>query len=422
MKIFAKDGKPCEKILKIEVDGQTVQKEYQAFYNAVAPKAAVPGFRPGKAPRRVLEMHYAAEARESVLKQLLSDSYREALKEKLITPLGFPLIEDVKFEPGALSYQARVEIRPKIKLSRVEGLKAKKEKPEVKPEEIEEALGRLRESFAHFKAVEDRPAALGDFLIADYLCLVEGKEIDKRQDDWIELREEEFLKGFSAQLAGSRPGEEKEVRVTFPQDFARKEHAGKEAAFQVKVKEIKSKQLPALDDELAKEAGECQTLAELRQKVEKDLSSVKEKEAEAGFEKGLLDELVKHNKIDLPEGLVAKRLERLVEDAAAHYQRHGVPEATLKELKEKSKQELAPEARRQVHVAFLLDEIAVKENLTASEEDLKLRFNRIAAQVRQPVEKVEHYYRHDEEGLESLRDQIRSEKAVEFIKRHAKTA
>ena len=143
LKVSVQDGRTCEKILKIELTKDEVQKEFQEFYTAVAPKAKIPGFRPGKAPLQVLAMHYKDEARESVLKHLITESYRQAVRDKALQPLGLPEIEEVNFKDDFLSYQARIEIRPKIKLSRVTGLTAKKEKAEIKPSEVEEALKRV---------------------------------------------------------------------------------------------------------------------------------------------------------------------------------------------------------------------------------------------------------------------------------------
>ncbi len=422
LKVSVHDGKKCEKILKIELPQNEIQKEFDEFYSSVAPKARIPGFRPGKAPRHVLVMHYKDEARETVLKHLISGSYKQALQEKSLEPLGYPEIKDVNFKEDKLSYEAKIEIRPKIKLSRVSGLSAKKQKSEVKAEEVTEALERLRQSFAQYKVVEDRPAQLGDFIIADYVCLVEGKEVEKRNDDWFELKEEEFLKGFSAQLVGAKPGEEKDVQIQLPEKTGRPEIAGKSAAFKIKVKEVKTKVLPALDDSLAKEAGEFQTLAELKQQVEKDLLTSKEHDAEVQFEKFLLDELLKHNKMDLPAGLVSRRLEHLLHDAQENAKKRGGSDEEFKKAEPEIRPKFEAEAARQIHLAFLLDEIANQEKITVTEEDFKKRFERIAHEVRQPLENVERYYAQHEEAKEALQDQIRNEKAIDFIKKNAKVA
>jgi len=420
VKVSVQDGKACEKILSIELGEQEIQKEYDEFYVAIAPKAKIPGFRPGKAPRQVLAMHYQHEARENVLKHLINESYKKALEEKSLEPITLPTIKDLDFKDNRLFYRALIETRPKIKLSKVSGLSAKKEKAEVKPEDIEDELKRLQESLAQYKAVEDRPAVMGDFLIADYVCLVDGKEAEKRVDDWFELREDEFLKGFSAQLTGVKPGDEKDVQVAFPEKMAKKDLAGKPAVFKMKIKEIKSKVLPGLDDELAKEAGEFKTLEELRQKIHQDVLNSKEREKEVAFENALLEELMKQNRFDLPQGLVERRLEHLLEKAKEDFRRYGSPEEEFEKQKEKMKVELTGEAKRQVHLAFLLDEIAIRENITATEEDLSVKYRQLADRVRQPLEKIQGYYTQDERARETLTDQIRNEKTIEWIKKNAK--
>lgn len=420
LKILIQDGRTCEKVLKIEVPQEKIAREYESYYRAIAPQAAIPGFRPGKAPRHILELHFAAKAREKVLEQLLTESYREAVREKSLEPLGFPEIENVRFDDSKLSYDAKIEIRPRMKQIKAKGLKVARETAAVKPEELEATFKKLQESLAKFKAVEDRPAQLGDFLVADYVCLVDGKEIETRKDDWFELGTDDLLKGFSDQLLGVKPAEDREVHVHFPQEYANKYFAGKAACFKIKVKEIKLKEIPPLNDDLAKEAGDFQSLEELKGKIQRDLLAMKEREAETKYEKSLLDELVKQNRMDLPEGLVQRRRDHLTERSVENFLKRGAPEAKAEELKEKLKPDFEIEARRQVHVAFLLDEIANQEQIRVSEEDLKERYRRLAAEHRQPVEAVEKYYSEHPAARETLHDQIRNEKAIEFIKRNAK--
>jgi len=419
-KVSVKDGKACEKILNIQVSEEAVQKEYESFFRSVAPKAKIPGFRPGKAPQKVIAMHFKSEAREEVMKTLISDSYHWAIEEKTLKPLLSPQIDEVEFDEAKLSYRASVEVRPKIKLARVEGLSAKKGKVEIKPAEIEEQLKKVQTANAQFKAVEDRAAIVGDFLIADYICNVDGKEIERRTDDWLEIREEEYLKGFSKQLVGVKAGETREVKVTFPEKAGRAELMGKEGVFSVVIKEIKKKELPELNDELAREAGEFKTLQELKDNIEKDLRTAKEAEVEAAFEKELLAELLKHNKIELPKRLVERRLQYLLEQAENSMHRHEGGEAEFAAKREELTKELTPEAARQVHLAFLLNEISEENKFTVNDEDLKKKYAQVAERFRRPVEEVQNYYSGNDEALDNLKEQIHSEKAVEFIKQHAK--
>ncbi len=420
LKVSVKDGKTCEKIVSVEVSQENIQKEFNLFYNSIAQKAKIPGFRPGKAPRNVLEIHYQGEAKERVLKNLISESLRSALMEKMLDPLVYPKIDEVDFTDTKLSYKALIEVRPKIKLSKVKGLSAKKEKVEVKAEEIDAELKRVQESFAKFKVVEDRPAQMGDQVITDYVCTIEGKEVDKRSDDWLEIKEDEFVKGLSTGLIGTKPGDEREVKVTFPKDIGREELAGKDAVFNIKVKEIKSKELPELNDELAKDMGEVKTLAELKEKIEKDILAGKSHHAEVQYENALLKELVKHNKIDLPPTLVEKRVDHLVEDSKNQHLKQGLPEESFKAKEEELRKNMQEEAKQQVHLAFLLDEMAVKENVTVTEEDTDKKIQQMADRIRQPIEQIKKFYAENESARGSMTEQIRNEKVIEMIKQSAK--
>ncbi len=419
-KVKVQDGGVCEKILTIEIGKEKIQEEYEAFYQAIAPRAKVPGFRPGKVPQNVLVMHYEKEANDSVLEHLLSESLPRSLNEKAISPLTTPEIKDVQFTQEKLVYKAHVEIRPKVKLGRVTGLTAKKERAEVKPEDLEKSLKQMQEMHAQYKAIEGRPAKMGDFVIADYVCMVDGHEMEKRNDDWIELKEEEYLKGFSAQLVGVHIGDEKDVEATFPQEVADKKVAGKKAVFKVKIKEIKDKTLPALDDELAKQAGEYKDLADLKQKLMADLEKRASEEKESAFERELLNELIKHNKMDIPIGLLKRRTEHLMDQARQRFLYQGGTEDLFDKEKEKMRKEFEAEARRQIHLAFLLDEIGDAQHIKAEEADLKRKYESLSGQYRQPKETIEKYYQEHQEALESLIDQVRNEKVIEFLKQNAK--
>jgi len=420
-KVKLQEGKACEKILTIEVAQDRIRQEFESFYKAIAPRAKVPGFRPGKVPRDVLVMHYEKNANDSVLETLLSESLPKVLREKDLNPLTTPEIKDIQFTKEKLVYKAFIETRPKIKLSKVTGLTAKKEKVVVKAEDVEKALKQTQEMHSQYKAVEGRPAKLGDFVITDYVCTVDGKEMEKRNDDWIELKEEEYLKGFSTQLVGVNVNDEKDVQITFPGDMADKRAAGKTAVFKMKVKEIKEKKLPALDDDLAKQAGEYKDLSDLKQKLTADLEKRATDEKEASFERELLSELVKHNKIDLPSGLVQRRGEYLMDQARQRFLQQGGTEELFEKEKEKMLKEFEGEARRQIHVAFLLDEIADTQGIKSEEADLVKKYEALSLQFRQPKETIEKYYKEHKEAQETLLDQVRNEKVIEFLKQNAKT-
>ena len=420
VKVSVKDTAPCAKTLSIAVSGDKIQAEYDEFYDHAGREARIPGFRPGKAPQEVVRVRYREEAKEKVLERLIARSFREAVGEKQIEFLGRPTIQDIRFTEDRLSYEALVEVAPRIRLGRYRGLACERAVVAVKPEEVNEALEKVRESVAKFVAVEDRPAALGDFLIADYRCQVDGLEVENRTDDWFELRKEEFLKGFSEQLAGVRGGDEREVRIRFPENFGRKEWSNKEGVFRVKVKEIKTKQLPALDDELAKETGEFTTLAELRAQLEKKIEADKSRKAEIEFEGKLMEALLKENTFEVPAGVVERRLTSLLQTAAETLMRQGMAQEMIEKEMPSLREKMRPEAEREVRLSFLLDEIAKREKLELLEIDFETKYRETAARHRQKEDPVRQYYNEHPEAKEALGIQILNEKVIQLVKDNVK--
>ena len=419
-KAKVQNGKACEKLLTIEVTKERIATEYESFYAAVVHKAKIPGFRPGKAPRNILEMHFSKDADGSVMEHLVNESLFSALKENDIHPILSPVVEDIQFSKEKLTFKAKVEIRPEVKLSKISGLSAKKTKVEVPAKEVEATLKRVQESQAQYKTVEDRAAKEGDFVVVDYVCEVDAKEIEKKESDWVEIKKDEYLKGFSMPLVGLKAGDAKDVIVTFPKETARKEIAGKKATFKMKVKEIKERKLPELNDDFAKQAGDFENMKALKDKIEKDLSVQKERESDQALEKDLMDQLVKHNKVEPPKGLVDRRIEEMIEQAQKRMeeQGHKVPESSGQE-KEKVRKELEPEAKKQIQLAFILDEIAKTQNLQTEDADFDKKFAEYAELYRQPVDVVSQYYRGNAEALDHLKEVIRQEKTITWIKTNA---
>lgn len=411
---------PCEKVLSVTVSEDLIRQEYDGFFQEIGKHARVPGFRPGKVPREVLETQFRKEAKEKVLEKLISRSLEEAIREKQLEFLGRPAIRGIEFTDENLRYEVLLEIPPAFRQLKYKGLSAKKREVDVKPETVDETLRQVQANLAKFAAVEDRPAEMGDFVIADYTCTVEGREAEKRSDDWIELREGEFLKGFSRQLVGSRAGEEREVRISFPENFSRKEWAGKEGVFQVRVKEVKAKKLPPLTDELAKETGEFETLEQMRHHLQQKIEAEERRKVEVEYEEALLDALLKENSFEVPKGVVERRVVSLGESLVAHSQRRGmVAEVADKDFQSLC-EKLRPEAQRQVKISFLLDAIVKKEGLQLSEADFEAKYKEASERHRQRPEAVQKYYSEHPEAKESLGIQILNEKVIQLIKDNAK--
>ncbi|MBI4367934.1 MAG: trigger factor [Candidatus Omnitrophica bacterium] len=416
LKIDVKDLSSCEKVLTIDLPPETVTEEFETFYTAVGKRAKIPGFRPGHAPKHVVALHFKEEAKNEVWKQLVSRSFRDAIRQKEIAMIGYPQIENVEFNENRLKFKAHVEMRPKLKIDKYVGLSVKRDPVEANESEIEETLTRIRESHAKFQAVEDRAAQLGDFLISDYALVVDGKEVEKREGEWIEIREKDFLEGFSKQLTGAKAGETKEVLVTFPADYGKKEFAGKTGHFLVTVKEIKEKKLPFLDDEFAKEVSQCETFVQLKDEIRRDLETHKKTEVERKVEQALLDELIKRSKFEIPSRMMERRCQALVEDRIQMLISQGVKQEDAVKQKDELQKALQPEAERQVRISFLLNEVAEREHLDAKEEDLEAKYRSLAERARRPLEEVKTYFSQDEDRRESLRQQIISEKTIHWLK------
>lgn len=416
LKVNVKDVSACEKMLTIDVPTEVVTEEFSSFYDSVAKKARIPGFRPGHAPQHVLRIHFKEEAKQEVLKHLLSRSFYDAVKQESLPVIGYPKIDNIEFDETRLKFKALVEMRPKLKLDKYFGLNVKRELVVIQDSEISETLKRIQESQAKFESVENREAKLGDYLICDYTLNVDGKEAEKKDNEWFEIREKDYLEGFSQQLIGAKIAEVREVRVTFPKEYARKDFAGKAATFTLTVKEMKEKKLPTLDDELAKSLGDYSTFEELKKEILKDMQEHKSKESEVKLEKALLDELIKKSKFDVPLGMVERRLEALVEEGVQSLMYQGIKKEEVEKERDKFKKSLLPEAERQVRISFLLDEIAEREKIKATQEDIDSKYRSLSERLRRSPEEIKAYYEQDENRKESLMVQIANEKVIQLIK------
>ncbi len=416
LKVNVKDVSACEKMLTIDVPQEMISEEFTSFYDSVGKKARIPGFRPGHAPQHVIKIHFKDEAKQEVLKHLLSRSFYDAVKQESLPVIGYPRIENVEFDETRLKFKALVETRPKLKLDKYFGLQVKREPLVINDSEISETLKRIQEGQAKFESVEGRVAKLGDHLICDYVLNVDGKEIEKKENQWFEIREQDYLEGFSRQLVGAKIGEAREVKVEFPKEYIRKELAAKSATFILTVKEMKEKKIPALDDDLAKSLGDYGTIEELKNVIRKDMEDHKKQDLEIKVEKALLDELIKKSKFEVPSGMVERRLNALIEEGVQSLMYQGVGKEEAEKEREKFKKNLSEEAERQVRISFLLDEVATREKIEATEEDLNLKYQEVAERVRRSIEEVKAYYEQDESRKESLLIQIVNAKVIQLIK------
>ena len=273
---------PCKKLVRVELDAAAVDAAFDAITKDFQKQAVLPGFRPGKAPRDMVVKKYGAEIKEEAKRKLIGDNYRKAIDEQKIQVVGYPDIEEVQFERGqALQFTATVETAPEFQLPEYKGLPAQLETKVVTDEDVARALEMLRGQHAKFETVA-RPLAGGDIAVVNYTGTCEGKPITElaptakglteQKNFWVETTDGTFIPGFAAQLTGAQAGEKRTVNVDFPADFVTPQLQGKKGVYEVELVEVKEKQLPSLDDELAKKYG-AENIEKLKEGVRKDLEN-----------------------------------------------------------------------------------------------------------------------------------------------------
>ena len=422
VKVSVKDISSCEKVITVDVPVDEIKQQYDIFYTEIGKVAKVPGFRPGKAPRDVLTIHYKDTAREEVIKKIIPKSLRQALEQKNINPITYPAIQHIDFDAEKMSkfvFDAHIELRPKIKLDKYDGIQIQAKSVEVKPSEVDELLKNLQESHARFVPLEGRSAQLGDFIACDYICKVDGKEIEKRSEDLIALKEKDYLEGFSTQLIGVNAGDEREVKVNFPSNYTNKDFAGKSGVFHVKVKELKTKKMPELSDEFAKEVGDFRTIDELKNKIRTQIELRKKDEQDYEIEKALLDELIKRSKFEIPKRMAQNRLEAIFEESLHRLRHQGMKEEVEMKERDGLKEKLKPEAERQIRISFIFDEIAEREKITAEPGDFELKFQQLADRHKRSVDEVKKYFEQTEGQKDTLTQQIINEKVLQRVRERA---
>jgi trigger factor len=422
MKSVVEDISSVKKKINIEVEPESVSKEMDKALADVAKKAKIPGFRPGKAPKAVVEKHYGEEVRSEVMQRLISESYLHALDEHKLNPVEMPAIENVSslVKGSPLSFTATVEVRPKIELGTYDGIEVKEQEITVSEEELNQTIDRLREMYANLEVVEGRPLEKNDTAVIDFEGFRDGKSIEgaKASDYMLGLGSNTLIPGFEDQLAGMNKGETREIKVTFPEDYNNKDLAGKDAAFKVTLKEIKKKVLPELNDDFARDIGQDKSVAELKEGIKKDIDIRKRNEQTSAQREALLSKLVESHSFDVPPGMVERELMSMARSYATRMARRGMDMKSIDI--EKFREENRTMAEKRVKGTLLLDEIAVKEKLDVTDQEVTAALTVMAKSSNQPVDAVRKYYESQEGGLDNLRSSLIEEKALSLLLSRAK--
>ena len=406
--------------LEIEVPAEDVEKAFAAVTKSYVQRAAIPGFRKGKAPVSVIQKRFSDEIKGDVLEAIVPDALAAAIEERKLAVLGRPHIDELKWDPpGPIRFEAKLDLKPPVDPGEYKGIPVEDQPVEPTDEEVSKVVERIREAHAEFHPVEGRPAAKGDFAVADIAgsfveILAPGQNPRTFRDEKItlEVGHEDSMAEVNDALRGAAVGETRSFRKTFADDFPNDEFKGKTVDYQVTLAALKEKKLPALDDEFAGAVAEGDTLATLREKVRTRLRHEKEADRKRKFRRVILDGLLSRREIPAPEVLVESETVAALRDYARYLAQSGVdPE---KEDWEKLQTEARPGAEKRVREYLLLDAIAQKEGIAITETELEAEFKRAAAQrgvepavLREQMAKAG--------GIESLRDEMRLSRAVDLL-------
>ncbi|KAM3092039.1 trigger factor [Phormidesmis sp. 146-35] len=388
--------------LEIEIPSEMSKKAYEQVLQNYTRSMNIPGFRKGKVPRQVLIQRFgAARIKAAAIEELVDSALKEAIKQEKIEAIGnFQLkssFDDLigNYEPGnPLTFSASVDVQPEVTLKQYQGLTVQAEEVKPDPDRVDQVLGNYQKQMATLVPVEGRPAQKGDTAVVDYhgKFTPAGEDAGEQdvpggqaQDFQLELEDGQFIEGFIEGVIGMNPGENKEISVTFPEDYPQETLAGRPAIFSMTLKELKEKELPELDDDFAQDAsgGDYQTIADLRESLEKRFSEEVEQKTKSNKEQAILDELLNQIEADLPETLIEREVEFMVTQTAMQLQQQGIDikrllnQETLPMLKERSR----PDAIDRIKRTLAMGEVAKQEAIETTEAEINERVKEVLADL-----------------------------------------
>lgn len=412
--------------LTIEVSAAEFEKALEDAFLKNKNKISVPGFRKGKVPRQMVEKMYGPEIfYEDAANALIPDAYSKALDECEEDIVSSPEIDVTQIEKGkSFIFTATVALKPEVKLGKYKGVKVEAAEVTVTDEEVDAKIEKERENNARTIEVTDRPVKNGDMTILDFEGFVDGVAFDggKGENYPLTIGSGAFIPGFEEQLVGAEIGKEVEVNVTFPEDYQAEELKGKAAVFKCTIKEIKEKELPALDDEFASEVSEFDTLEEYKKDVKETLTIEKEKAARDAKEAAVIDAIIADSDMDIPEAMVTTQQKQMIDEFAQRMQMQGLSMeqyfqftgATLDKMMEQVK----PQAETRIKSRLVLEAVAAKEGIEATEEDYEEEIKTMAEVYQMEPDKIKEML--PEKSVKGIKEDIAVKKAAEFVVNNAK--
>lgn len=418
--------KDNEAKLIIEVPAEDFDKAIDEAYEKNKDRFKVDGFRKGKVPREMIEKVYGVGVfYDDAANAVIPEAYAEAAKESGLEIVARPEIQVTKIAAGnPMEFEAIVTLKPEVKLGKYKGVKVEKVEAEVTDEDVEKRLEQDKEQNARLVAADDKEIEEGDQAIIDFEGFVDDKPFEggKGEDYPLVIGSHSFIDTFEDQLVGKKVGDEVDVNVTFPEQYQAAELAGKPALFKVKIKEIKVKEYPELDDEFAQEVSEFDTLDEYKEDIKKKLQEAKENEAKRETESRIIEAIIKDSKMDIPEKMIDTACDQMVEEFARNMQMQGIAfeqylqmtGSTLEQMKE----QVRPQAEARVQSSLVLEAIVEAENIEAKDADVDDEILKMSEQYGMEVEKINEMLR--DEDRENIKKDICVKKAADLIMDEAK--
>ena len=428
MNVTIDDLGPCKKLVRVEIDAEVVDKEFNSMVSEFRKFAQIPGFRAGKAPRAVIEKNYGERISDEVKKKMIPDAYREAIKEHDLKVIGYPDIEETQFGKGeALLFTATVETEPEFEVPEYKGIEVTAVTTDVVDGEVDDALERLRQGKAELKEV-DRPVQENDFTRANLSGTCDGKPVKEVVPDAelyhggenlpILAKKESFIPGIGEALFGMKVGEKKTVPVEFPEDFSNETLAGKKAEYEIEVIGVMESVMPELNDEFA-QTFEAGSLDALKDGIRRDLENEKQYQRRRHIRNQLVDALTRDIDCELPETALMKETRSVIYDIVEENHRRGISKDVIDEHKDQIFSQANANAKDRLKVSFLLARIAEKEEIKVDPQEIDMQIRMMAQQQKTKPEKLAQKLREDGR-LMDIHDQIQANKALEFLAEHAK--
>lgn len=412
--------------LEIEVDAAKFEEGMQKSFIKNANKFNVPGFRRGKAPRKIVERYYGEQVLyEDAINIVCAEAYDNAVEQNNIHPVDRPDIDIKQIGSGQnLIFTAKVTVKPEVELGEYKGIEAKKITVNITDEDVDKEIQKIAEKNARLVSVEDRPVQKDDIVVIDFEGYIDNVPFEggKGSNYHLTIGSGQFIPGFEDQLIGVKAGDEVDVNVTFPEDYHKKDLAGKHALFKVKVNEIKVKEVPVIDDEFAKDVSEFDTLEAYKKDLKEKMTHEAQHLAEHQMEDSVISKVTENAKVDIPKVMIDKRIDSLVRDFELKLRYQGLDLNRYLELMgmdfDTLRNQFTERATGEVKTQLVLEKICQVEALEASEEDVNNEIKRLAENYKQNEEEFKKHL--NEDDIEYIKESLKVKKTVDFLVENAK--